>query len=106
MKKISFALAPYRDSDLPAMPEGQRKLMTNRFIRLKKLLEFVAEKLKLEPIPQGKIEDWLEFCIGEVVLPPKMYLSTVKARYANGVDLVMFYRPRIRDLNMAGEAAR
>ncbi|KAJ3283842.1 hypothetical protein HDU79_008734 [Rhizoclosmatium sp. JEL0117] len=47
--KMSFVMQPHPFSDLPELPNGANRLSSNRMIRLRKLLAYVADQAKITP---------------------------------------------------------
>ncbi|KAJ3074715.1 hypothetical protein HDU98_010509, partial [Podochytrium sp. JEL0797] len=47
--KMSFTMSPHLNSDLPDLPNNSNRLSSNRMIRLRKLLAYVAEQAKISP---------------------------------------------------------
>ncbi|KAJ3029616.1 UNVERIFIED_CONTAM: hypothetical protein HDU68_011651 [Siphonaria sp. JEL0065] len=47
--KMSFIMLPHPYSDLPELPNNANRLSSNRMIRLRKLLAYVAEQAKIAP---------------------------------------------------------
>ncbi|KAJ3210473.1 hypothetical protein HDU82_008053 [Entophlyctis luteolus] len=57
--KMSFTLVPRPFSELPDLPNNSAKLSSNRMIRLRKLIAYVAEQAKIPP-PERLVKAALE----------------------------------------------
>ncbi|KAJ7091399.1 hypothetical protein B0H15DRAFT_835950 [Mycena belliarum] len=101
--KISFVLLPWggKDGEDP-LPEllntAQSKLTASRFLRVRKLVLHVQEKLdKLDPptgdAPRPRAEDLYEILCNDVVLPLDMSIGAVRQYvWRQSAELTMCYR--------------
>ncbi|KAK7012216.1 WD-repeats-region domain-containing protein [Favolaschia claudopus] len=103
--KISFVLLPWTGKDneesLPELLNTQQsKLTASRFLRVRKLVAHVQEKLdKLDPppadAPRPRAEDLYEILCNDVVLPLDMSIAAVRQYvWRQSAELVMNYRTR------------
>ncbi|KAJ6581489.1 hypothetical protein B0H19DRAFT_1115437 [Mycena capillaripes] len=102
--KISFVLLPWvgKDASEEQLPEllntTQSKLTASRFLRVRKLIVHVQEKLeKIDPPPPGaprpRAEDLYEILCNDVVLPLDMSIAAVRQFvWRNSNELTMCYR--------------
>ncbi|KAF7309790.1 WD-REPEATS-REGION domain-containing protein [Mycena indigotica] len=102
--KLSFVLLPWIDKDnqddqLPELLNTtQSKLTASRFLRVRKLLVHVQEKLeKLEPPPpdaaRTRPEDLYEILCNDLVLPLDMSIAAVRQYvWRQSAELIMHYR--------------
>ncbi|OBZ91909.1 hypothetical protein A0J61_00044 [Choanephora cucurbitarum] len=71
--KLTFVLKPAAGSTLDELPGGSNnRLLANRVLRVRKLTQYVAEKLEI------KDESTLELLCGETLLTPTMTLAAIK----------------------------
>ncbi|CAO3591245.1 unnamed protein product [Absidia cylindrospora] len=89
--KLTFILKPHQDTRLPELPGGpNNRLLANRVLRIRKLLQYVAEKIELNPLPD--MND-LELLCGDTILTPTMTLASVKQHILKSSgDVVLSYR--------------
>ncbi|KAJ6610194.1 hypothetical protein B0H10DRAFT_2193503 [Mycena sp. CBHHK59/15] len=103
--KLSFVLLPWtggKDGDEEQLPEllntAQSKLTASRFLRVRKLILHVQEKLeKIDPHPSDTprpcAEDLYEILCNDVVLPLDMSIAAVRQYvWRQSVELTMCYR--------------
>ncbi|KAJ7252791.1 hypothetical protein B0H12DRAFT_1233874 [Mycena haematopus] len=107
--KISFVLLPWvgKDGSEEQLPEllntTQSKLTASRFLRVRKLVAHVQEKLeKIDPpplaAPRPRAEDLYEILCNDVVLPLDMSIAAVRQYvWRQSTELTMCYR-RNRDM--------
>ncbi|OAJ44557.1 hypothetical protein BDV3_002264 [Batrachochytrium dendrobatidis] len=101
--KISFVLQPHPESKLSEMPPGNGRLTANRMLRIKKVMEYVAEKLQIQIQPVWKA-NWtsegispppikLEIYCNDVLISSRMSLATVKYHiWKSGGDVLLVYK--------------
>ncbi|KAJ7116031.1 hypothetical protein C8R44DRAFT_880410 [Mycena epipterygia] len=101
--KLSFVLLPWvgKDGEAP-LPEllntTQSKLTASRFLRVRKLVSHVQEKLeKIDPppadAPRPRAEDLYEILCNDVVLPLDMSIAAVRQYvWRQSGELTMCYR--------------
>ncbi|KAI8086121.1 WD40-repeat-containing domain protein [Halteromyces radiatus] len=89
--KLTFVLKPHSETQLPELPGGpNNRLLANRVLRIRKLLQYVAEKIELDPLPE--VDD-LELLCGDTVLTPTMTLASVKQHILKSSgDVILAYR--------------
>ncbi|KAL7749145.1 hypothetical protein RI367_005550 [Sorochytrium milnesiophthora] len=98
--KIGFQLVAYPGSNLADLPNGNNRLSSNRMIRLRKLLTYVAEKAHIEPpspaekdAPPVPVEQYLEFVVNDRPVSHLSTLGTVRTYVWKGSgELIMHYR--------------
>ncbi|ORY94461.1 WD40-repeat-containing domain protein [Syncephalastrum racemosum] len=91
--KLTFALKPHPGSKLPELPGGpNNRLLANRVLRVRKLVQYVAEKLELPP---DEVDE-LELLCGETVLANTMTLASIKQHIMKtGGDVILSYRYKV-----------
>ncbi|KAF9466659.1 hypothetical protein BDZ94DRAFT_1186716 [Collybia nuda] len=103
LAKISFVLLPWPTKDpKDQLPEllntTQSKLTASRYLRVRKLVTHVQEKLdkiatSSDSKPHRRAEDEYEILCNEVLLPLSMSLAAVRQYvWKQGVELTMHYR--------------
>ena len=101
--KISFQLLPHPKSKLPEMPVGQNRLTANRMLRVKKVIQFVADKIGVSVDPAclsvqaSTSEDSsltrLEIYFHDRIVSPRCTLATLKNIYwKSGNDVPLHYK--------------
>ncbi|CAO3616929.1 unnamed protein product [Cunninghamella blakesleeana] len=89
--KLTFVLKPYEKTKLPELPGGpNNRLLANRVLRIRKLLQYVVEKIEINPPP--KLED-IELLCGDTKLNPTMTLASVKQSILKtSGDVILSYK--------------
>lgn len=80
-------LRPAEGSSLGELPGGpNNRLLANRVLRVRKLIQYVAEKLEMEDVK-------IELLCGDTLLTPTMTLGTVKRHILKSSgDIPLSYR--------------
>ncbi|KAI7898188.1 WD40-repeat-containing domain protein [Cokeromyces recurvatus] len=86
--KLTFILKPAEGSKLDELPGGpNNRLLANRVLRVRKLIQYIAEKLKIED------ESSIELLCGDTVLSSLMTLATIKQHILKtSGDIPLSYR--------------
>ncbi|CAO3698779.1 unnamed protein product [Rhizopus stolonifer] len=86
--KFTFVLRPANGTSLEELSGGpNNRLLANRMLRVRKLLQYIAEKLKIED------ESSLELLCGDTILTPTMTLAAIRQHILKtGGDIPLCYR--------------
>jgi len=83
---------PEDEKDLPQLPIAHRRLNGSRILRVRKIIVFVLQKLKLD---EKDAELRYELLCNDTVLKPGMNLGTIRnCLWKSGNDLQLTYRRR------------
>lgn len=90
--KLTFVLISEKEKEIPSLPQNGRRLSAFRILRVKKIIQFIVTKLKLDdPNPEANIE----IICNDQVLPLSMDLGTVKmCIWKNNSELQLVYRKK------------
>ncbi|PHH65440.1 hypothetical protein CDD81_2544 [Ophiocordyceps australis] len=95
--KVSFILNPMDSLPPLSGSEGCNRLNANRMLRVKKILDYVANRIE-EPTEEEQpnamsAEEYLELYCNDQLLDPAMSLATIRAHvWKGGNDVVMYYK--------------
>jgi WD repeat-containing protein 48 len=96
--KIGFMLTPHPDSDLPPLRSGDHRLLANRLVRVRRMLNYVVEHTGLVLPPRMNVEDYVELVLNDQPLDPSLTLATIRTHLWKGnneMDLHAHYRRKV-----------
>ncbi|KAI8875796.1 WD40 repeat-like protein [Backusella circina FSU 941] len=97
--KLTFVLRPAADTKLEELPGGpNNRLLANRVLRVRKLIQYVAEKLHIQDIST------IELLCNDTVLTCTMTLATIKQHILKSSgDIPLCYRLKSEVNESAGQ---
>ncbi|KAG0176969.1 hypothetical protein DFQ29_005417 [Apophysomyces sp. BC1021] len=101
--KLTFILKRSENTSLPELPGGpSNRLLANRVLRVRKLIQYVAEKLNIDPAHTDKIE----LLCGDTVLAPTTTLATIKQHILKSSgDIPLSYRNKDEGEQVQGSSS-
>ncbi|KAF7731707.1 hypothetical protein EC973_008879 [Apophysomyces ossiformis] len=101
--KLTFILKRFDGTSLPELPGGpNNRLLANRVLRVRKLIQYVIEKLELDSAQAERIE----LLCGDTVLTPTTTLATIKQHILKSSgDIPLSYRYKDEGVQATGPSS-